>query len=80
MKRRHEESNIKETFPCEMCDKVFGYKPTLQAHVRNSHSSLPKKRVPCDICNKTFASKSDLGRHKKYIHEEEKRHLSLIHI
>lgn len=52
-------TNVKVSFDCDQCEKVYRTPKALGKHKRNSHEA---KRLECDFCGKMF-SKSNLIRH-----------------
>ena len=54
---------------CELCDKSFTRKATLNYHIK-THKK--EKAYKCELCGKNFALKSYLIQHFKVIHPEKK--------
>ena len=48
-------------FKCEICQKKFGYKSTLDNHQRIVHDK--NKLFKCEICQKKFGLKSNMSKH-----------------
>lgn len=63
--RKSSESCIKETYQCEVCDKVFWKKKYLRLHRAKAHSVGSLK---CGICSKTFSLAHILTSHLKAVH------------
>ena len=64
--------NVKEKFPCKICEREYLGKGALQAHERNAHSSEQELQLFCDICTKTFGNTLSLENHVQSIHKEMK--------
>ena len=56
----------KETFKCELCEKIFPYKSNLKIHVESVHEK--KKPFKCNICQYTFFNKKRLAKHIESVH------------
>ena len=55
---------------CEICEKKFGYKHSLEIHISGVHEeNRPHK---CKICNKSFKQLSNLLTHISGVHERKK--------
>src|SRR5690348_13933582 len=59
----------KRTFPCEICQKVFGLMGDLNRH-RRVHTG--EKPHVCETCQKRFAWKKDLALHVMGAHTGER--------
>ena len=66
----------KETFPCQICGRVFYAASSLHSHKKRLHSSNAEKH-PCPKCNKLFAFNSELSRHMQLMHGQSS--LSQVH-
>jgi hypothetical protein len=62
----------KKNFKCEICDKAFSVKQSLDDHVNRIHKKL--KRYNCELCNYTCCLKIDLKRHSIRRHSPKKAH------
>ena len=56
--------NIKK-FQCEICNKSFGFKHSLESH-KNTHTG--EKPFSCNLCNFRSGDRSTISKHKKKIH------------
>jgi uncharacterized C2H2 Zn-finger protein len=83
-------------FTCEHCDKTFGRKDNLKAHINTVH--LKKRNFKCEHCESAFGRKGDLQTHINQIHLKQKdfkcdqcdyicgqkgnlqRHINLVHL
>ena len=55
-------------FPCNQCDKVFGFEKGIKKHLKDMHSrNIVEKAEKCEQCNKTFIQ---LDKHIARIHEK----------
>lgn len=61
--------SIRNTYKCLVCDKMFGYPSTLEAHMRTHMDQRPYQ---CDVCGKAFKRTCDLLIHSRF-HDDEKR-------
>lgn len=52
-----------ESFPCDMCEKIYRSKSALKKHL-HYHG---EKTEMCDTCGKKFYTKGDLWQHKKLL-------------
>lgn len=50
----------KNSFICDVCDKVYKHKRTLHRHLHSHFSTFR-----CEKCNKTYTRKTTLNRHKE---------------
>ena len=55
---------------CQICEKVFRNKQTLQKHTKNIHEKM--EVLKCNICNISFQNKYGLLSHTKTFHEQKK--------
>ena len=55
-------------FKCDLCDKTFTDKYSLEKHCKIIHEKL--KQFKCDICDKQFSAKNVLKRHKFAVHDK----------
>jgi regulatory protein SWI5 len=55
-------SDVDNKYPClyEGCDRRFGRKENVRAHIQ---THLGDRQFKCDLCNKTFVRQHDLKRH-----------------
>ena len=58
------------SYICETCNKLFGRKGNLDAHVESVHLEIKKSH--CETCNKSFCRKDYLQWHIKTVHNNEK--------
>ena len=58
---------------CNICDKQFESKNTLNQHMENVH--LLQKFFSCHLCNRKFAAKVELDNHLKSLHSSKDRTL-----
>ncbi|XP_077292446.1 uncharacterized protein LOC143915611 [Arctopsyche grandis] len=56
-----------KTFPCRMCDKVFGENKNLKVH---EAMHMREKKYTCDGCSLGFTNMTVLNNHKKMEHPE----------
>jgi KRAB domain-containing zinc finger protein len=49
----------KKEFQCDQCDKSFGRKSNLQAHINTTHN-LNLQEFQCDQCDKAFGRNANL--------------------
>lgn len=61
-------STHKKVFHCELCDKNFTKKASLQLHLRNIHTS--EKKHMCELCGMQFKYPHSLITHKGVHHGE----------
>jgi hypothetical protein len=71
----------KKSYPCVVCNKVYGHKRTLQKHVKQKHEERQEEdgdqeqelheqqNFSCSICDKTFRLKTSLSSHKSREHQ-----------
>ena len=48
---------------CEICDKVFKMRKTLQKHIKKVHGNKGNKIWQCEICRKHFSESGPLKLH-----------------
>ncbi|XP_037773047.1 zinc finger protein 79-like [Penaeus monodon] len=66
---RYMRTHTKEKpYSCEICNKAFSYKSSLEIHMRRHRK---EKTYSCEICNKAFYLKSHVVRHMR-VHTKEK--------
>ena len=63
-KERHE---LKATFTCQYCPKMFKYRNSLENHEKLHRNEKP---FQCEICQKRFIAESFLERHMKNSHSD----------
>jgi KRAB domain-containing zinc finger protein len=51
---------------CPLCPNIYKSNETLNVHIANSHSSIPKFK--CVLCSQTFATRSKLFLHRRNQH------------
>jgi DNA repair exonuclease SbcCD ATPase subunit len=61
-KRRDKNLQQKNSFPCEMCDKIFDASFYLEVHMKEHNCA---KKFRCDICDRHFYVEWRLKRHIK---------------
>ncbi|CAG2174475.1 unnamed protein product, partial [Oppiella nova] len=63
-------------FQCQWpnCDKNFGYKKSLMAHIESFHLRKERFKCCCDGCGKVFAHKYELQIHIRQLHDNEVNH------
>ncbi|XP_075150585.1 uncharacterized protein LOC142224688 isoform X1 [Haematobia irritans] len=70
-KRKYLISHIKmhdeKTFCCDMCDKKFVQKHSLDKH-KLTHLPKSEKKFPCNDCGKFYANEYTLTQHQKAVH------------
>ncbi|XP_050092180.1 zinc finger protein 595-like [Anopheles aquasalis] len=59
-----------DTFPCDICGKVYKARRDLLGHKRETHGEA---KFECDICQKRFTTRSRLKQHRNY-HVGERKH------
>uniref|UniRef100_A0A2M4CJ42 Putative c2h2-type zn-finger protein n=1 Tax=Anopheles darlingi TaxID=43151 RepID=A0A2M4CJ42_ANODA len=59
-----------DTFPCDICGKVYKARRDLLGHKRETHG---EPKFECDICHKKFTTRSRLKQHRNY-HVGERHH------
>ncbi|XP_035782251.1 zinc finger protein 23-like isoform X2 [Anopheles albimanus] len=52
-----------DSFPCEICGKVYKARRDLLGHKRETHG---EPKFECDICQKKFTTRSRLKQHRNY--------------
>lgn len=57
----HLPEDVRNTFPCNLCDKRFRKLDYVQAHIRCVHSG--ERSFICEECGKSFGSKCGLNEH-----------------
>ena len=57
-------------FPCELCNKIFSRRHSLDAHIKACHMSDKEKLEQCPSCQKVFEWKSKLLSHVERAHKE----------
>ena len=62
--RIHEQ--VKESYPCTSCEKIFITKYKLKTHVKLVHEGI--KNHSCEYCGKCFAKKFDMKKHIDAVH------------
>ena len=65
-----EKCRTKYTCTADGCDKSFGSKSNLNAHIRTVHQNY--KPFSCDECDKSFGRKSSLDIHIRTVHQSDK--------
>ena len=58
--------NVKTSFPCELCDKVYSRKNFLRNHIMFCHENI--RKYQCTTCEKFFASNRGLKKHVESLH------------
>ena len=56
-------SKMKEKNQCRFCDKFFGNKASLRAHMQRFHLDMESKYTTCDICQRQV-TKYNLNAHR----------------
>ena len=59
------EMNLKQSFMCQECSKVFTHRKSLSRHVKSAHDD---EIFHCDYCGKDFNHKENLKRHVERVH------------
>ncbi|XP_047039888.1 uncharacterized protein LOC124644508 [Helicoverpa zea] len=68
--RKHMERHmgVSKTYPCNICNKNYKNKRTLQIHVDEVHFELNTRKFPCGHCDKVFKTKGTLRIHWNTVH------------
>ncbi|KAE8752801.1 hypothetical protein FOCC_FOCC000539 [Frankliniella occidentalis] len=59
---------IEKKWKCKVCNKLFSYRKSLNAHLQSSHQDLPAQAYLCQICGKMFISYAKREQHYKKMH------------
>ncbi|PZC70663.1 hypothetical protein B5X24_HaOG215309 [Helicoverpa armigera] len=59
---------VSKTYPCNICNKNYKNKRTLQIHVDEVHFELNTRKFPCGHCDKVFKTKGTLRIHWNTVH------------
>lgn len=81
-KKQHEAESRLETFPCDICQKVFAKEINLRVHKRRHKNDPPDNKLyeqfiaenfdmSCDQCDTKFTAFHDAQRHYKDKHNED---------
>ena len=60
---------------CQVCDKLFTQKSSLNHHIKSVHQGEKPCPCPCAECGKYFSTRRILNRHIKSVHQGEKPHV-----
>lgn len=66
--KEHRKTHSGETFACNICNKPFKQKISLDAHIQKHKEDESRT---CKPCNKPFASKLELRKHQQAMHEDQ---------
>ncbi|KAJ6644547.1 Zinc finger and SCAN domain-containing protein 12 [Pseudolycoriella hygida] len=66
--KEHRKSHSGETFACNICNKPFKQRVSLDAHIQKHKEDESRT---CKPCNKPFASKLELRKHQQAMHESQ---------
>ena len=66
---KNAQSTHSEFHNCEVCNKTFMFKKSLQKHCETFHSDSDK-RFKCDFCENRFTQKAHLQKHLRNIHQD----------
>lgn len=66
--KEHRKTHSGETFACNICNKPFKQRVSLDAHIQKHKEDESRT---CKPCNKPFASKLELRKHQQSMHEDQ---------
>ncbi|KAG4066975.1 hypothetical protein HA402_007723 [Bradysia odoriphaga] len=66
--KEHRKTHSGETFACNICNKPFKQRASLDAHIQKHKEDESRT---CKPCNKPFASKLELRKHQQSMHEDQ---------
>lgn len=61
---------LTNSYKCEQCNRRFGHKITLDAHIRKIHEG-EKKAYKCELCDKSYSFMGGLSTHMRETHERQ---------
>ncbi|XP_073831792.1 uncharacterized protein [Musca autumnalis] len=61
---------LTNSYKCEQCNRRFGHKITLDAHVRKIHQG-EKRAYKCELCDKSYSFMGGLTTHMRETHERQ---------
>ncbi|XP_072948603.1 uncharacterized protein [Epargyreus clarus] len=68
---KHMNTHNKRPFACELCNKRYPEKNTLNRHIKHVHVGV--KEHACTMCDKQYAKKSNLKSHILKVHKDMKQ-------
>jgi KRAB domain-containing zinc finger protein len=63
VKRKHQNSDKEELYPCEECGSTFRLRVDLKTHISNVHKAKIMPKNTCTLCSKSFSLKAHLQEH-----------------
>lgn len=61
---------LTNSYKCEQCNRRFGHKITLDAHIRKIHQG-EKRAYKCELCDKSYSFMGGLTTHMRETHERQ---------